>query len=163
MGSARSRWWRLLVAVLSLALAAGCTQQVAGNPTADPRASAPETTPSTSPELSDFAGRWEGTYTCAMGDAGLRLIIEEPQGDAAQAVFEFFPLPGNPGVPPGSFRTTGRIEGGVVVFQAGDWIVQPPGYVTVDLVVSRPPTGGADDFGGTVDDPECALFEVSRV
>lgn len=167
--------WGLLVLVLGLVVVTGCTREVAGSATAGPDAAAASTAPPTAPsaapstarsgdvDLTAFAGTWEGTYTCAMGGAGLRLIIEEPVGDSVTAVFEFFPLPENPDVPSGSFTMTGRVESGTVVFIGGDWIVQPPDYVTVNLTVLNPPTGGAATFGGTVDDPGCALFEVSRV
>lgn len=170
----------LLVAVLfGMVVLAGCTQQVSGTAAADPEATVetttttsssppPETTteppdPLGEPELDDFVGVWEGTYTCGTSQTGLRLTIEPPQGEALSTVLEFFPLPQSPEISPGSFRMTGRINVGIVGFLAGDWIERPPDYLTVNLLVFSPPTAGAPEFSGIVDGAGCSLFQVSRV
>jgi len=95
---------------------------------------------------------WHGAYTCAQGVTELWLRIVRVQDADVDAVFEFTHAP--TGVN-GSYRMHGEWDGKVVHFEAGDWMIRPDGYVTVDL------EGGFTDprtFRGRVHGPGCTTF-----
>jgi hypothetical protein len=108
------------------------------------------------------AGTWEGDYVCGQGRTGLTLLVG-PGAGTQRALFVFYPVADNPDVPEGCFEMTGRFDPdtGEASFAAGAWVLQPEGYVTVDLL------GTADkavaSIGGTVDGPGCEEFELHRV
>ena len=173
-----------LIPLLAVLLVAACGQPVAGEavaggevrvstsvkplrPSSRNSSTRPRPTissrPSTSNSLAGLAGTWEGEYTCGQGNTGLKLTIKEPSGPTLPAVFEFFPLPGNPSAKKGSYSMVGsRSAGGHVVFKQEKWIDQPPGYVMVDLEVTSPIDAGTRQLSGDVLDPSCKGFSVRR-
>jgi hypothetical protein len=79
-------------------------------------------------------GRWQGSYVCPQGRTGLYLDLNQGAGNSYSAVFSFFALKDNPGVPKGSFTMSGTVnDAGVLRLQAGQWIEQPADYITVNL------------------------------
>ncbi|WP_051112368.1 serine/threonine protein kinase [Nonomuraea coxensis] len=107
------------------------------------------------------AGRWAGTYVCNQGKTTLRLIITEKSPGELTAVFAFTAHAGNPGVPPGSFAMTGRLDGRTLRLDGERWIDRPGEYLMVglraDLTDDRPAT-----ISGTVIGGGCTTFEISR-
>jgi hypothetical protein len=106
-------------------------------------------------------GTWVGKYFCAQGETALTLTIDPAQDGTLRARFHFYPAPKNPYVPEGCFTMTGKFDPvtRALVLSAGNWIVQPRGYVTMDL------KGRLRDDGsvhGLVLGPGCALFTVYR-
>src|SRR5258708_24987024 len=57
----------------------------------------------------DWVGLWRGTYVCAQGVTGLFLTVSRSGQREVTAVFKFFAVPGNPGLPTGQFPTYGRL------------------------------------------------------
>lgn len=104
-------------------------------------------------------GVWVGTYTCGQGLTALALIIQ-PDGEQWSGLFSFGPDKANKDVPKGIYELTITDDGGEISFIAGDWVTQPPGYVTVDLHgrMSEDLTA----IVGSVDFEGCDTFEVTR-
>lgn len=136
----------------SPALAATSPTPVSTSPAAAPS--------STAPAKPAVAGVWTGTYTCNQGLTGMRMTITDAGGDTVQATLEFYAVAGNPSVPDGSYVLTGTYSqpNGLVLIP-DHWINQPDGYVMVGL--SGPPPSGSS-MHGTVQDPSCSTFSVTR-
>ncbi|GEM_PF-2150796 len=81
------------------------------------------------------AGIWKGTYTCTQGATGLTLTIQT-EGEKAKAIFSFYPLKSNPGVPSGSYELTGRISNRRVILRPSRWINQPTGYSMLGVTLT---------------------------
>ncbi|MFI8426126.1 hypothetical protein [Streptomyces sp. NPDC085479] len=118
-----------------------------------------------SPERIDVGGTWQGLYGCSSTPTRLKLTIVPSRGGRLSAVFAFSPHPSNPGVPRGSFRMSGEVDGGVLELRSTEWIQQPEGYAMVDLLASveesRPSElRGRLGAAGTYD--ECSDFSVVR-
>jgi hypothetical protein len=116
------------------------------------------------PDSRPLTGTWSGSYTCGQGPTGLTLEITGNTFGAVAAVFAFYELPENQGVPDGRFAMRGFYEfTGALRLNADetDWIVKPDGYQTVDLegVV----TDDLTSFSGNVlPQVFCATFSVTR-
>ena len=93
----------------------------------------PNTMSPASDEASILAGTWNGTYYCAQGETGLRLVIQVNANEQLNATFNAYPLPDNPGVPQASFAMTGSYSAEGVVLVPGYWINKPSGYIMVGL------------------------------
>ena len=108
-------------------------------------------------------GVWEGTYSCAQGNTGLSLFVSGQADGRLRTVFYFYPTPDNPMVPVGCFGMSGTYDAttGEAHFTAGQWILRPPGFVTVDLA------GTVDArltrMSGDVDGPGCDTFSLRHV
>lgn len=109
----------------------------------------------------NLSGVWLGGYTCGQGPTALRLTITQAQGNLIDAVFDFYAYPNNPRVPRGAFRMRGlyNVNTRQILFQGTQWINQPPGYGTVDLVGAVTPTNR--DIVGIVTTPGCTDFGVT--
>jgi hypothetical protein len=134
---------RLAVVAASLALLAGCDLTV--NPDARP-----------------LSGEWIGTYTCSQGLTGLTLTLTGHASGAVDAIFSFYAVPENPGVPSGSSHKRGVYQiGGGLNLAPFEWIDQPPGYVMTELDGHVSPD--LTTYSGTfVDRPTCTTFHVTR-
>ena len=79
-------------------------------------------------------GAWSGEYICNQGLTGMTLLITRVEPDI-RAVFAFYELAENPGVPDGCFEMAGSFDPstGRLDFAAGRWIHRPEQYFTVDL------------------------------
>lgn len=111
-------------------------------------------------DATELTGVWQGTYTCAQGLTGLKLVLTGKASGELDAVFNFHEVPRNPGVPSGSFLMNGTFgENRTVKLFPGNWIEHPAGYMTVGLdgVVSM----DSQSITGTV--PECnETFHIER-
>ena len=110
----------------------------------------------------ELVGEWSGRYDCAQGTTGLRLVIAEATPANARALFHFFPLPENPGVPEGCFTLDGSYDRatGTLDLRGGEWLLRPAGYVTVDFRGQVDALGGR--FSGRVVGPGCTEFDLVR-
>jgi hypothetical protein len=169
---------RLLISAVALfALVAGCTRNVPGTAlpadgdvdptkaskpviTSVPRTSGSDAAPSDI-SVADLVGNWEGSYTCGQGETGLKLEIEQPDATgSAETTFTFFPLATNGTAASGSYAMRLGSSGGQLKFTSDHWIDQPQGYSMVDLLVQGTPS--KDRISGTVVDPACTTFTVTR-
>lgn len=109
------------------------------------------------------AGAWQGRYVCGQGTTGLLLTVRAAGESDVEALFRFYPVKGNPGVPEGCFEMSGRYDPATreVSLSAGQWLLRPPGYITVDLSGTLSADGGT--LSGTVHGPLCTRFELRRV
>jgi hypothetical protein len=121
----------------------------------------PTPTGSSSSDSRDVAGRWKGTYTCGQGLTGFNLDISDEGGGVVSAVFSFGPIESNPGVPNGSYSMTGRRDARSLTLTPRAWIEKPSGYVMVGLVADLPGED-PDVLSGTVTNPACTTFRVTR-
>ena len=109
----------------------------------------------------EVGGTWKGEYTCNQGRTGLTLTVTPSKAGTAQAVFRFYQIEGNPGVPDGCFAMSGTISGDQLHLKAGSWLYRPRGYVTVDLTGMANPAGTS--LTGSVFGPNCTTFFLERV
>lgn len=114
-----------------------------------------------------YVGSFTGGYGCNQGLTSLVLTIEDVDGQALTATFEFGPHPDNPDVPTGSYLMEGNYVDGEMILHGVEWIDQPQGYVMVDLRlyselgVDPHRIYGIVQAPGVVDD-NCSLFTVAR-
>lgn len=109
-----------------------------------------------------LVGTWQGSYVCAQGLTGLRLTIEAgPSPGEVRALFSFFPLSTNPGVPRGSYYMRGAYTSGWLRLEGYQWIQRPYGYVMVGLVAQVDP--GDDHIHGSVNNASCGDFSLERL
>lgn len=112
----------------------------------------------------EIAGEWRGGYVCGQGLTALRLsIVRDVTGDGVTATFRFGPDASNPGVPKGAYSMSGRFNAADkrLRLHAGSWIIQPAGYITVDLDGHMGASGLY--ISGDVVGPGCSGFELTRV
>jgi len=114
------------------------------------------------PGASVAAGTWVGSYTCAQGLTGLRLVIQAAADDNLIATFNFYAVPNNPSVPSGSFTMTGFVDPSGVFLNQGHWISQPSGWNMVNLAGSLPTAGGKSFSGSVIGCSSFALTKASR-
>jgi hypothetical protein len=108
-------------------------------------------------------GVWRGAYRCTQGLTSLDLTINRAGGTALRAVFAFSAHPDNPTVPSGSFTMVGSYEDGHMVLRGDQWIVQPPGYLTVDLEATITEARPSVINGSVIaEGSACSTFAVGR-
>ena len=107
------------------------------------------------PTLAAADGVWTGTYLCAQGETPLELYVSTPPGSVPMALFHFGD--GSPALPEGCFSMTGSASAQALVFTAHAWLLQPPGYVTVNLLGSVQ----QDHYTGLVAGPGCTSFDLA--
>ena len=113
-----------------------------------------------SPPVPDVAGTWVGSYTCAQGLTGLRLVIQSPAGTKLEATFNFYAVSANPSVPSGSFTMAGFTDPAGIFLNQGNWIEQPSGYSMVNIAGNLPASGGKTLNGAVVG---CSPFSLHKV
>jgi hypothetical protein len=108
-------------------------------------------------------GVWVGQYGCAQGMTGLTLTVGTARNARMRALFHFYADPSEPSVPEGCFEMDGTYDSlsGHVELRAGNWILRPPGYVTVNL--SGVVDASGESLSGTVIGPYCTKFALHRV
>lgn len=107
-----------------------------------------------------LTGTWEGTYTCAEGDAPLRLTLVDVNNGPVEGFFEFGGS--EPGVDPtGNFRLRGSRDGAALSLEGLDWVTRPAGaeMVGIEAEVGDDP----DHLTGQVEGEGCEDFDVTRV
>jgi hypothetical protein len=104
-------------------------------------------------------GKWKGKYTgCSQGTTGLTLTIKPKKGgNRISAIFKFYPLPSNPAPAKGSYLMSGYYFPGGIALVPVRWIVNPGGYVMVNVVGAAPRHGRMT--GAVV---TCTAFSVKR-
>ncbi len=111
-------------------------------------------------DQSAAVGEWTGDYDCLQGTTGLTLTIWPAPPDRLHAIFRFYAVATNPQVPDGCFRMEGQLgpAPGSLGLTAGEWLLHPDGYVTVDLSGSI----DRDTITGDVQGPSCTRFTLHR-
>jgi hypothetical protein len=114
-------------------------------------------------ETTSAQGIWSGQYGCAQGMTGLTLTVGTVRKSRVRALFHFYADPSEPSVPEGCFEMEGTYDSlsGHVELHAGNWILHPEGYVTVDL--SGEVNSDGDGMAGSVIGPYCTKFALRRV
>jgi hypothetical protein len=100
---------------------------------------------------------YSGNYVCG-GTGSLTLRITKVAGNSVTAINEFKHHAGKQG----SFNMSGTFTPATrhLSLQAGSWIKQPPGMVTVNLDGALTPDGHT--IAGAVVGPGCSSFNVHR-
>ncbi|MGE3856697.1 MAG: hypothetical protein AB7G21_07055 [Dehalococcoidia bacterium] len=108
----------------------------------------------------DVSGVWTGRYLCPQGVTGLTLTIAQRRR-RLDARFEFYSLPINPGLSPGSYLMSGTIEDRIVVLDPERWLIHPPGWYMVGLAVTPDPEF-TDRMTGIIMDEGCGAVTIDR-
>jgi len=101
---------------------------------------------------------WSGSYFCGGKPNTVTLKITKSIGNSVSAIFDFKTSNGKAG----SFAMNGVYtpDAKHLALNAGNWIVQPPGVVSVNLDgVTSPDAHG---FAGKVIGPGCSSFMIRR-
>src|SRR5262245_28892491 len=113
----------------------------------------------------NLTGYWRGTYKCGQGLTGVNLTIRKGFGSAFDAVFHFYAVPQNPGVPTGCFKMWGRIEPYTRQFSLksddGQWIIRPPEYTVANANGTVSPDGRS--MSGKIEAEGCSNIELQRI
>jgi hypothetical protein len=112
---------------------------------------------------------WQGRYTCAQGVTSLRLTVDGNCNGVScsfSALFEFGPLPENPGVAQGAYRMAGEGHANAqgeleMSLQPTQWVRQPANYVMVGLVATADAQQAL--LNGRMDSPSCSGIALQRV
>jgi hypothetical protein len=128
-----------------------------------PNVRQPESTPSSIPRAKDeLTGRWEGRYQCQQEDLGFSLNIAPAAGGRISAVFEFFPLPGKPSFPRGSFQMMGDYDRATssLQLQGTEWIKAALGFQKHDIEGQLAENGTS--ISGRILTTGCSQFVLTR-
>lgn len=108
-----------------------------------------------------ISGAWEGSYTCLQGNAGLTLHTEQLDKKHVRALFHFYPLIDNANVPEGCFEMDGLYDKKTqrVELRGKRWIVQPSGYMTVDISGT---IDNENEMSGRIETGGCSSFELKK-
>ena len=117
------------------------------------------------PSKSALLGQWQGEYQCQWDTIGFTLDITDGHvetPDDISAVFSFYPLPGTPSMPSGSFTMSGDYDSddGTIILKSDDWIERPLGLQLHDLA-GRAEIGGAI-ISGRIETTGCSDFHLAR-
>lgn len=117
------------------------------------------------PSKRALLGPWHGNYRCQWDSIGFTLDISDHEGETTNgiaAVFSFFPLPGAPSSPSGSYRMLGDYdpEDGTIILSSDAWIERPIGLQAHDLAGRAEIGGGA--ISGRVETSGCSDFYLAR-
>jgi hypothetical protein len=79
-----------------------------------------------------FRHEWSSKYNCRQGVTGVHVVLSE---DGSRALFHFYGVPENPGVPEGCFTMSGFFDpvSRKLSLNADKWIVRPRNYMTADV------------------------------
>lgn len=115
------------------------------------------------PGEASIIGSWAGTYTCLQGLTGVSLTITDDANGRAEALFHFFAVPANPGVPTGCFTQSGTYDARTrqLVLHGGRWLLQPDGYLTVGFS-GRMDRAGSSMTGKVLGPRGCTTFRLAR-
>lgn len=112
--------------------------------------------------LSNVAGNWSGTYTCAQGLTDLRLAIFQTTATRVTAIFKFSANGTNPTVPSGRYWMSGTYHrrSGKIVLHPSRWIKRPTNYLMVGLAGDV--ENSSASISGRVLNSLCSTFTVNR-
>jgi hypothetical protein len=142
------------------AVVAPTTEAPAGSrPAAVAEAGAPRVPHPSNQMPFEASETWSGTYVCAQGLTQAELTLVRVHGDQFEALFSFHHDP--TGIS-GEYEMTGlyTAETRNVHLTAGDWVTQPPNYVTVNFDGRIAPDESS--FSGRVIGPGCSSFTLRR-
>jgi hypothetical protein len=91
----------------------------------------------------------------------MRLDVAAAAGGQATAIFNFYAVAGNPGVPTGEFTMTGTYSASGLQLVPGHWIEQPAGYEMAGFNAG-PLTNGGKTLSGTIANSACTTFTTSK-
>ena len=116
--------------------------------------------PAAQPAGRTMSGEWSGKYNCRQGVTGVHVVFSE---DGSRALFHFYGVPENPGVPEGCFTMSGSFDAasGKLNLTASKWIVRPRNYLTAD-VTGDLDASGQNFAGRIVDVSGCSNILMSR-
>ena len=120
------------------------------------------TPPARQPTKQELIGRWEGRYQCQHEDLGFSLNITLAETGRISAVFDFFPLPGTPSFPRGSFRMVGdydRVTSSLQL-EGTEWIKRPLGFQKHDIEGQLAENGAS--ISGRILTTGCSQFVLTR-
>lgn len=109
-----------------------------------------------------YVGTWAGVYDCSQGRTGITLTISETDPGAVEALYEFYEVPENPGVPSGSYTLTGTYDDHSVTLDPDEWVDQPTGYVMVGIVPDSEIVTGPGALAGRIDEPSCEGYLLGK-
>jgi hypothetical protein len=112
------------------------------------------------PAPGTIGGEWSGKYFCAQAVTGTQLIFS---GDGLRALFHFYAVPENPGVPEGCFTMAGFFDpnSSMLNLTAGQWLVRPRNFCTAN--VSGLVDAGRQNFlGRLLGPPGCTVIALTR-
>jgi len=112
------------------------------------------------PGSSAMTGTWHGSYFCGV-ETGLRLVVTSGPDRTLDATFSFYPLRGNPHIPPGSFTMTGTYSADRIYLRPGHWIEEPSGYGMVGMT-GAPPADHGRLFTGVITNLNCTTFSLGK-
>lgn len=105
---------------------------------------------------------WEGRYLCPQGVTGLTLELSGNGTAEVSAIFRFYAVPENPGVPTGSFTLRGVIRGdGTIDLVPERWLERPDRYLMVGMTGVLDRASGV--MRGRIAAVECDGFDLHRV
>ncbi|MEV4350091.1 hypothetical protein AB0J83_37005 [Actinoplanes sp. NPDC049596] len=108
-----------------------------------------------------LSGTWQGTYRCAQGLTGLRLVLY-PTGDGTLlGTFNFYAVQSNSGVPSGRYAMRGTYSDVWFDLKSDYWIDQPAGYGMVD-VSGDVPRGASGHLTGRLPG-SCKTYDLAKV
>jgi hypothetical protein len=120
----------------------------------------PGVTAPSAPAQRSVGGKWSGRYSCAQGITGARVVLSQ---DGSRALFHFFAVPENRGVPDGCFRMSGVFNSAsnTLDLTAGDWIIRPRNYVSAN--VSGLIDANRQSFlGRLIGPPGCTVITLTK-
>jgi hypothetical protein len=112
------------------------------------------------PAQRTMSGEWSGRYICRQGVTGVQVVLSD---DGSRALFHFYGLPENPGVPEGCFSMSGSFDpaSGALNLTAGKWIVRPHNFMTADVSGNLDASGQV--FAGRILGPAgCSNIVLAR-
>jgi hypothetical protein len=116
--------------------------------------------------LNELIGTYRGSYTAAQGLTGLTLEVYKNDAGAVEAIFEFYPDPGNPYnhlIKSGKYVCSVNFDSNATTYSITGfrWIEQPSTYFFVDLEGSL----SEERFTGEVylSDEQVGSFDVVRI
>jgi hypothetical protein len=103
--------------------------------------------PAAQPAGRTMSGEWSGKYNCRQGVTGVHVVLSE---DGSRALFHFYGVPENPGVPEGCFTMSGSFDAasGKLNLNADKWIVRLRNHMTAG--VSGELDASGQNFAGRI-------------
>lgn len=103
---------------------------------------------------------WRGKYVCPQGVTDMSFTITSVEGTHVEAVFSFNHRSSGA---VGAYRMSGRFDPRTrsTNFEPGDWLLRPPGYITISMQ-GRVASDGSF-FDGVIPHPGCSWFRLRPV
>lgn len=109
-----------------------------------------------------LTGIWEGTYTCAQGEAELILAVDDRGDGQIGANFAYHPADTNPGTATGRYSMEGTLADNQLSLDGYRWIDQGGASEMVGLRAAVAAGENPTQLDGTVQGTGCTTFTVQR-